>query len=228
VQRNASNRFMSSILLLSAASVAASAAARAGTIVGMDAPTSRSPQITLYFSQTLWSRGTSFRVYGLRIEEVRALPNGPGRAPAAAGSMRRSELFDLQIVPHSDIRIEFARRLVWDSTHGAFGPRSSPSGLAIGLTIHSLRLPDPAHLQLWDLRSPGLSLMAGRLVPEPQARGLSVTVASAVVTLLGAPSVSSPGTARSGPATLLPPSRVCGLWTCLGSVDGFHSSSFDY
>jgi hypothetical protein len=225
VQRNAANRFTSSILLLSTASVAASAA-RAGTIVGMDAPTSRSPQITLYFSQTLWSPGTSFRVYGLRIEEVRALPNGPGRTPAAAGSMRRSELFDLQIVPHSDIRMEFARRLVWDSTHGAFGPRSSPSGLAIGLSIHSIRFPDPARLQPWDLRTPGLSLMAGRPVPEPQARGLSVMVAAAVVTLRGAPSVGSPRTTGSGLATLMPLSRVCGLWTCPGSVDGFHS--FDH
>jgi hypothetical protein len=228
VQRNAANRFTSRTLLLSAASVAASAAAPAGIIVGMDAPTSRSPQITLYFSQTLWSPRTSFRVYGLRIEEVRALPNGPGRTPAAAGSMRRSELFDLQIVPHSDIRIEFARRLVWDSTHGAFGPRSSPSGLAIGLTIHSVRFPDPARLQPLDLRTPGLSLMAGRVVPEAQARGLSVTVAAAVVTLRGAPSVGSPGTAGSGLAALLPLSRVCGRWTCPGSVDGFHSSSFDY
>lgn len=227
MQRNAANRFTSRILL-SAASVAASAAVCAGNIVGMDAPTSRSPQITLYFSQTLWSPGTSFRVYGLRIEEVRALPNGPGRTPAAAGSMRRSELFDLQIMPHSDIRIELARRLVWDSTHGAFGPRSSPSGLAIGLTIHRIRSPDPAGLQLLDLRTPGLSLMAGRLVPGSQARSLSVTVAAAVVTLREAPSLGSPGTAASGLATLLPLSRVCGLWTCPGAVDGFHSSSFDH
>jgi hypothetical protein len=227
VQRNAANRFTSRILL-SAASVAASAAVCAGNIVGIDAPTSRSPQITLYFSQTLWSPGTSFRVYGLRIEEVRARANGPGRAPADAGSMRRSELFDLQIVPHSDIRIEFARRLVWDSTHGAFGLRSSPSGFAIGLSIHRIRSPDPVGPQPWDLRKPGLSLMAGRLVPEPKAQGLIVTVAAAFVTLRDTPSFGSPGTATGGLATSLLQGRVCGLGTCLGSVDGFHSSSFDH
>jgi hypothetical protein len=53
VQRHAANRFTSGILL-SATSVAASAAACAGDLVGM-APTSRSPQIMLYVSQTLWS-----------------------------------------------------------------------------------------------------------------------------------------------------------------------------
>jgi len=222
VQRNAANRFTSRILL-GLASVVASAAACAGNIVGM-APTSRSPQIMLYVSQTLWSPGTSFRVYGLRIEEVRALPMSP--QPGVAGSLRRSELFDLQIVPHSDMRVEFGRRLIWDFTREAFGPQSIPSSLAIGLTIQSIRFSDPARLQPWGLRAPGLSLLAGRLVPDPQASGVSVTVAAAIVTLRWMP-ISS-GTAVSGLTTLLPLSRVCGLWTCPASVDGFHSSSFDH
>jgi hypothetical protein len=212
-------------ILLSVASVVASAAACAGNFVGM-APASRSPQIMLYVSQSLWSPGTSFRVYGLRIEEVRALPISP--QSGVAGSLRRSALFDLQIVPHSDIRIEFGRRLTWDFTREAFGPQSSPSSLAIGLTIHSIRFPDPARLQPWGLRAPGLSLMAGRLVPDPQAGGVSVTVAAASVTLRWTPSVGSSSTAVSGLTTLLPLSRVCGLWTCPASVDGFHSSSFDH
>jgi len=224
VQRNAANRFTSSILL-SAVSVLASAAADAGDIVGMT-PTSRSPQITLYFSQTLWSRDTSFRVYGLRIDEVRAQRTSP--QSGVAGSFRRSELFDLQIVPRSDIRIELGRRLIWNFTREAFGPQSSASSLAIGLTIHSIRSPDPARPQAWDLRTPGLSLMAGRLVTDPQARGLSVTVAAAVVTLRGTSSVGSPGMAATGLATLLPLSRICGLWTCPGNVDDFHFSSFDH
>jgi hypothetical protein len=224
VQRNAANRFTSRILL-SVASVVASATAYAGNIVGM-APTSRSPQIMLYVSQTLWSPGTSFRVYGLRIEEVRALPTSS--QSGVAGSLRHSELFDLLIVPHSDIRLEFGRRLIWDFTRAAFGPQSRPPSLAIGLTILSIRLPDPARLQPWGLRAPGLSLMAGRLVPDPQASGVSVTVAAAIVTLRWTPSVGSSGTAASGLTTLLPLSRVCGLWTCPASVDGFHSSSFDH
>jgi len=222
VQRNSANRFTSRILL-SVASVAANTAAYAGNIVGM-APTSRSPQIMLYVSQTLWSPGSSFRVYGLRIEEVRAQPTS--RQSGAAGSFRRSELFDLQIVPHSDIRMEFGRRLIWDFTHAAFGPQSSSSSLAIRLTIHSIRSPDPARLQFWDLRTPGHSLMAGGLVPDPQASGVSVTVATAVVTLQLKPSVGSSGTTVNGLASFLPLSGVCGLWTCPASLDSFHSAPF--
>jgi hypothetical protein len=224
VQRNTANRFTSRILL-SAASVAACAAACAGNFVGM-APTSRAPQIMLYVSQPLWSNGKSFRAYGLRIEEVRGLPTS--LQPAAAGSLRRSVLVDLQMVPHSDIRIEFGRRLIWDFTHAAFGPQSSSSSLEIGLTIHSTRFPDPARLRPWDLRAPGLSLMTERLVPDLQAGGVSVRVAAALVTPRWTPSVGSPGTTVSGFATLLPLSRACGLWACPPSVDGFHSSSFDH
>jgi hypothetical protein len=217
VQRNAANRFTSSVLL-SAAAVAASAVASADNIVGM-APTTRSPQIMLYVSQTLWSPGRSPRVYGLRIEEVRAQPTS--RQSGVAGSFRRSELFDLQIVPHSDIRIEFGRRLVWNFTHERFGSQSSPSSFAIGLAIHTIRFPDPARLQAWGLRTPGESLMAGRLVPDTQASGVSVTVAAAAVSLRFTPSDGGPGTAGSHLAALLPLSRVCGLWTCPGDVDGW-------
>jgi len=217
VQRHAANRFTSSILL-GAASVAASAVASADNIVGM-APTSRSPQIMLYVSQTLWSPGRSLRVYGLRIEEVRAQPTS--RQSGLAGSFRRSELLDLQIVPRSDIRIEFGRRLVWNFTHERFGSQSSPSSFAIGLTIHSTRFPDPARLQHWDLRTPGESLMAGRLVPDTQVGVVSVTVAAAAVSLRWTPSDGGPDTAGSDLATLLPLSRVCGLWTCPGAVNGW-------
>lgn len=207
MQRNAANRFTSRILL-SAVSVAASAAACAGNIVGM-APTSRSLQIMFYVSQPLWSPGTSFRVYGLRLEEVRAQPTSP--QSAAVSSLRRRELLDLQLVPHSDIRVELGRRLIWDFTREAFGPQSSVS---IMLPIKSTTFPDPARLQPWVVRASGLSLMAGRLVPDPQARGVSVTVAAAVLTLRWTPSVGKRVTAVSGLATLLPLSRVCGLWTC--------------
>jgi hypothetical protein len=215
VQRNAANRFTSRILL-SAASVTAGAAAFADNLPGM-APTSRSPQIMLYVSQTLWSPGRSFRVYGLRIEEVRAQPTS--RQSGLAGSFRRSELFDLRIVPHSDIRMEFGRRLIWDFTHEAFGSQSSSSSFAIGLTIHNMRFPESTRLQPWDFGAPGLSLMAGRHVPDPQASGVSDTVAAAI-TLRWTPSAGSPViTAPSGIATSLSLSRVCGLWTCPASLD---------
>jgi hypothetical protein len=210
VQKNAANRFTSRILL-NAVSMAASAAAcagniAAGNIVGI-APTSRSPQIMFYVSQPLWSSGRSSRVYGLRIEEVRAQPTSP--QSAAVGSLRRRELLDLQIAPHSDIRVTFIRRLIWDFTRKGFGPQSSVS---IVLPIKSATFPDPTRLQGWDVRASGVSLMAGRLVPDPQASGVSVTVA--VVTFRWTPSVGRHATSVSGFATVLPLSRVCGLWTC--------------
>jgi hypothetical protein len=210
VQRNAANRFTSRILL-SAIAAAASAAVCAGDIVGMT-PTSRSPQFMFYVSQPLWSPGKSFRVYGLRIEEVRAQPTS--RQSGAAGSMRRSELLDLQIGPHSDIRVELGRRVAWDFTRGAFGTQTS---LSIVLPLKSIDFPDPARLQPWDVRASDPSLMAGRLIPDSQARGVSVTVAAAVLTLRWAPGVARPVTAVSGLATLAPLGRICGLWTCPGS-----------
>ena len=220
MQRNAVNRFTSR-LLLSGAAMAAGTAAIAGNIVGM-APNSTRPQIMLYVSQPLGSRGaSSSRVYGLRIEEVRALPAAP--QSTVVGSLRRSELVDLQIVPHSDVRIEFGKRLIWNFTHEAFGPQSSPP---IGLPIMSISVPDPPRLHPWDLQVSGLSL-TGRLVPEPQASGASVTIAAALITLRWTPSAVRPVTAVSGLATLLPLSRACGLWTCPVSAAGFHSSSFD-
>ena len=223
MQENAANRFTSRILL-NAVSVAASAAACAGNIAAVNiagmAPTSRSPQIMLYVSQPLWSPGTSSRVYGLRIEEVRAQPTSP--QSAAVGSLRRSELLDLQIAPHSDIRVAIGRRLIWDFTRKGFGPQSS---LSIVLPIKSATFPDPARLQAWDLRAPGVSLMAGRLVPDPQASGVSVMVAAAVITLRWTPSVGGRVTAVSGLANLLPLSRVCGLWTCPRSWTDVHRAS---
>lgn len=163
----------------------------------------------LYVSQSLWSPGKPVRVYGLRIEAVRAQPTS--RQSGAAGSMRRSELLDLRIVPHQDIRLQFGRRVVWDFTRGAFGSQSS---LSIVLPIKSIDY--PARLQPWDVPTSDLSLMAGRLIPDSQAGGMSVTVAAAVLTLRWAPSVGRPVTAVSGLATLWP-SRICGLWTCPGS-----------
>jgi hypothetical protein len=221
VQRNAANRLASRILLGGVA-MAAGSAACADNIVGM-APTSSGRQITLYVSQPLWSRGaSSSRVYGLRIEQVRALPAAP--QSSVVGSLRRSVLVDLQIVPHSDIRIEFGKRVSWNFTHEAFGPQSS---LSIGLPLMSVSVPDTPPLHPWDLHVSGLGLMAGRLVPDPPDGG-SVRVAAAVITLQWTPSDGRPVTAVSGLGTLLPLSRVCGLWTCPASAAGFHSSSFDH
>jgi hypothetical protein len=221
VQRKSANRFTSRILL-SGVALAAGAAACAGDIVGM-APTSSGRQITFYVSQPLWSAGaSSSRVYGLRIEQVRALPASP--QSSVVGSLRRSVLVDLRIVPHSDIRIEFGKRVTWNFTHEAFGPQSS---LSIGLPIMSVNVPDTPRLHPWDLRVSGLSLMAGRLVPNAPGGG-GFTVAAAVITLQWTPSAGRPVTAVSGLTTLLPLGRGCGLWTCPVSAAGIRSSSFDH
>ena len=221
MQRKSANRFTSRILL-SGVALAAGAAACAGNIVGM-APTSSSRQITFYVSQPLWSPGaSSSRVYGLRIEQVRALPASP--QSSVVSSLRRSVLVDLRIVPHSDIRIEFGKRVIWNFTHQAFGPQSS---LSIGLPIMSVNVPDTPRLHPWDLQVSGLSLMAGRLVPNAPDGG-GITVAAAVITLQWTPSAGRPVTAVSGLATLLPLGRACGLWTCPVSAAGIRSSSFDH
>ena len=221
MQRKSANRFTSTILL-SGVALAAGAAACAGNFVGM-APTSTDRQITFYVSQPLWSPGaSSSRVYGLRIEQVRALPASP--QSSVVGSLRRSVLVDLRIVPHSDIRIEFGKRVIWNFTHEAFGPQSS---LSIGLPIMSVNVPDTQRLHPWDLQVSGLGLMAARLVPNAPDGG-GITVAAAVITLQWAPSAGRPVTAVSGLATLLPLGRACGLWTCPVSAAGIRSSSFDH
>jgi hypothetical protein len=71
----------------------------------------QSTQIMIYFRQPMWSPG-AHRTYGLRIDQASApltVPNAVGFNP-----LRRQEIFNFEIGPHADMRVEFGRRLVWD------------------------------------------------------------------------------------------------------------------
>ena len=116
-------------------------------------PVAGGPQIVLYFTQSLWSTGKPERLYGVRIDAIRPLPNSP--LVTAAGLVQRRELLNLQIVPHSDIRIQLGRRVSWDFTREEFGSQSgSLSRVTIGLPITAFRRPEVDHLQPWDPRTP--------------------------------------------------------------------------
>ena len=92
---------------------------------------SQGPQVMLYFRQPLWSPG-AHRVYGLRIEQSSApstLPIGVGVNP-----LRRREIFNLELGHNSAMRVEFARRLIWDVNRQEFGLGSIRPNLAFQLS----------------------------------------------------------------------------------------------
>jgi hypothetical protein len=100
----------------------------------MGQPTSSlGPRITLYVSQPLWSRGTETRYYGIRLEQVpsEAVPS----QRVGYGPFRHKVLLDLQIRPHSDVRIELATRFTWDLSRETFGANSKDYKLAIKLPL---------------------------------------------------------------------------------------------
>lgn len=136
-------------------------AAGAGSVVGT-APASCGPQFMLYVTVPLSSRGNaSLPLYGLRMGEFRKRPT---TTQLVAVAPVQRELIDLQIVPHSDVRIQFGRRLIWDIPRGSFGPRSSMATLAIGVPIRSTGLSDPLNQQLrqpWDPMPLGMDTLPG-------------------------------------------------------------------
>jgi hypothetical protein len=167
-----------SLMLLGGASMLSSRAACAGDVVSM-APASRGPQIMLYVSQPLWSRGSSApRLYGLRIGQLR-MPSTTSQLTAIAPVQR--ELIDLQIVPHSEMRIDFGRRLIWNITRGAFDPHSNQSVLAVAVPIKGIRRSDAANQQPWDPASPGVSTLTGNAIPRRQVDGESLAIINMVI-----------------------------------------------
>ena len=151
-----------SLILLGGASMLSIRSACAGNAVSV-APASRSPQIMLYVSQPLWSRGdSSLRLYGLCIGKLLTPPTTPRQT--AIAPFQRSDLIDLQILAHSDVRLEFGRRLIWNITRGTFGPQSSRSVPAIGVQIKGIRLSDRVRQQPWN---PGTSRMSAILQLRP-------------------------------------------------------------
>jgi hypothetical protein len=159
-----------SLILLGGASMLSIRSACAGNVVSV-APASHSPQIMLYVSQPLWSRGdSSLRLYGLCIGKLVTPPTTPQQA--AMASFQRSDLIDLQILAHSDVRLELGRRLIWNITRGTFGP-SVP---AIGVQIKGIRLSDTVRQQPWNPGTSRMSALVGNPIRRRQVDGESPAV----------------------------------------------------
>jgi len=147
-------------------------------------PVSGGPQMVLYVTQSLGSGSTSVRLYGVRIDEIHPIPNSP--LVTAVGLVQRRELVNLQIVPHSDIRIQLGRRLTWDFTNEEFGPQASWSRVTIGLPISGIKRSQADNLQPWDLRAPPSS-MPRNIAGDSGAGSMSATLLTTVVAFPGRP-----------------------------------------
>ena len=103
-------------------------------------PAPHGPQIMLYISQPLWSSGGSQPRFGLRIERLRMPPVSP--QPAGMTAIQHTSLIDLQMQSHSDVRVEFGRRVVWDIRRGTLGSQAMADESVIGMPIKGKKLPD--------------------------------------------------------------------------------------
>ena len=155
-------------------------AACAGNVVSA-APVSCGPQVMLYVTLPLSSGGSSSRpVFGLRIGEFRKRPT---TTQLVANPPVLRELIDVQIAGHSDVRMEFGRRVVWNIMRGSFGSQSSPVVLAIGVPIKGIRLSDAVNQESWDPRTSGMSALAGNPIQALQADGERLAIVAAVISL---------------------------------------------
>jgi hypothetical protein len=144
-------------------------------------PASCGPQIMLYVTFPLSSRGSSSPPrYGLRVGEFRKRPTTT-QLVAKAPILR--ELVDIQIEGRSDVRMEFGGRLVWNITRGAFG-RQSNSVLAIKVPIKGIRLSDAVNQEPWDLGTSGMSALAGNPIQARQLDGEGLATLNMVIPLL--------------------------------------------
>lgn len=97
------------------------------------APSDHGPRIMLYIAVPLGARDAT-RIYGLRLEQTMPMPVPQTGVPI--GPLRRNELVDLQIRPHSDVRVEFARKLTWDLGRQEFGGSSAAPNIVLRLPMH--------------------------------------------------------------------------------------------
>jgi hypothetical protein len=143
-------------------------------------PASCGPQIMLYVTLPLSSRGSSSPPrYGLRIGEFRQRPTTT-QLVAKAPTLR--ELIDIQIDGRSDVRMEFGRRLIWNITRGAFG-RQSDSVWAIKVPIKDISLSDALNQEPWDLGTSGMSALAVNPIQARQLDGERLAIANIVIPL---------------------------------------------
>jgi hypothetical protein len=75
------------------------------------------PQVMIYFRQPLGCAG-AHRIYGLRLDQGSGFSSSPG---AQVGPPRRRELLSFEIGYAADMRVQFAKRLVWDVNRKEFG-----------------------------------------------------------------------------------------------------------
>jgi hypothetical protein len=147
----------------------------------------------LYVTLPLSSGASSSRpVFGLRLGEFRKRPS---TTQLLANAPVLRELIDVQTVGHSDVRMEFGRRLVWNITRGAFGSQSSPVVLAIGVPIKGIRLADPVNQQPrqpWDPVPAGVSAWSADATRTRQLDGARFAIVAAVVPLHGTPTDGRP------------------------------------
>jgi len=122
--------------VLCGVSLAWTLSCRAGETGVQNVPT-QAPQIMLYFHQPVGGHGGP-RVYGLRIDQT-SVP-ASSAVVALGNPLRRREILDLEFAPHSDLRVAFGRRLIWNLGTHEFGLYSRTSSVA-ALPLH---LPAPA------------------------------------------------------------------------------------
>jgi hypothetical protein len=164
VQWNATNR-VAMRMLVGATLMAPIAVVCSGAPAGI---TDTGSFRMFYVSVTLWSPGTSYRLYDFRLGQLRSLPASPHLG--GVGSSQIKELLSLQIAPYSDTRMVLAKRLTWNFTRGAFGSQSSRLGLMVAPSIAGILITDAAHLHPSGPRASSVSPIAsfGRIT-QPAA-----------------------------------------------------------
>jgi hypothetical protein len=157
--------------------------------------------IMLYVNLPLGSRGSSaLPRYGLQIGEFRKRPTTP-QLVAIAPTPR--ELIDLQMVAHSDIRIEFGWRLIWNITRQAFGPRSSQAVLTIGVPLKGVRPSDAVSQQPWNPGTSEMTALAGNPIPRRQVDGESLAILNVVISSHWTPTDGPPAYVQLRPTIQL-------------------------
>jgi hypothetical protein len=184
--------WIAGLVLLGGASMVSIRTAWAPSVVS--APrVSCGPQLMLYVTLPLSSRGSSsLPRYGLRIGEFRRRPTTPQLVAVAPV---QHELADLQVVAHSDVRVEFGRRLVWDIPRGAFGSQSALATSAIGVPIKGSRLSDPLNQQPrqpWDPARAAMSASSADATRTRQLNDERLAIVAAIIPLHRTPTDGSP------------------------------------
>lgn len=110
--------------------------AQAGDPAG-NAPVLRGPQLLMYFQLPIGHRTQPVAMYGLRIEQTRLQS---GLSPTTlAETPYHQQLLDLQLRPHADLQIAFARRVTWDFGRESFAEPSRPSSVLIRWPLEGRR-----------------------------------------------------------------------------------------